>query len=186
VQPEFQTAGFRPLRSQDLIIAMVAEAVMTELVSAPQFPDNTEINREFFDFGPFSAIPAPNRQATSIAYTGPAVVSRPDVVSTSARGRAFAIQSSFLRGPVELRITAGDARDQAVSQYRGHNVVLQSCRHRACGRGYRTSDPVSTARSAAWSRPRFRASASTSPRISNVAPASQACGLRCAFGSARQ
>jgi transposase len=36
-------------------------------VSKAKFPDNREINREFFDFGPTAAIFTPNRQASSIA-----------------------------------------------------------------------------------------------------------------------
>ena len=32
----------------------------------PEFPANREINREFFDFGHFLAIPAPNRRANSV------------------------------------------------------------------------------------------------------------------------
>jgi hypothetical protein len=34
----------------------------------PKFPDNREFNREFFDFGPFWAILAPNRRANSDGY----------------------------------------------------------------------------------------------------------------------
>jgi hypothetical protein len=45
----------------------VVEAVLGGPVSNPKFPDNREINREFFKFGPFSAIPAPNQRANSIA-----------------------------------------------------------------------------------------------------------------------
>jgi hypothetical protein len=37
-------------------------------VSNPKFPDNREFNREFFDFGPFCAILAPNRRANSDGY----------------------------------------------------------------------------------------------------------------------
>jgi hypothetical protein len=33
----------------------------------PKFPDNREINRDFFDFGPLSAIYASNRRAHSMA-----------------------------------------------------------------------------------------------------------------------
>jgi hypothetical protein len=33
--------------------------------SSPEFPDNREINREFLNFGQFSAIRAPNRRANS-------------------------------------------------------------------------------------------------------------------------
>jgi hypothetical protein len=36
-------------------------------LSASQFPANREFNREFFKFGPFSAILAPNQQANSNA-----------------------------------------------------------------------------------------------------------------------
>jgi hypothetical protein len=43
------------------------EAVQIGPVSNPKFPDNREINREFFKFGSFSAIPAPNQRANSIA-----------------------------------------------------------------------------------------------------------------------
>jgi hypothetical protein len=46
---------------------VVADAVLIGPVSKSKFPDNREINREFFNFGPFSAILAPNRQANSIA-----------------------------------------------------------------------------------------------------------------------
>jgi hypothetical protein len=45
--------------------------LMTQSGSDPslhlQFPDNREFNREFFDFGPFSVILAPNRWANSMA-----------------------------------------------------------------------------------------------------------------------
>ena len=43
------------------------EAVVIGPVSNPKFPDNREINREFFKFGPFSGILAPNQRANSIA-----------------------------------------------------------------------------------------------------------------------
>jgi hypothetical protein len=36
--------------------------------SPPEFPDNRENNREFFKFGPFSAILAPNRRVNSASY----------------------------------------------------------------------------------------------------------------------
>jgi hypothetical protein len=43
------------------------EPVSGEPVSATQFPANREFNREFFKFGPFSAILAPNQRANSNA-----------------------------------------------------------------------------------------------------------------------
>jgi hypothetical protein len=43
------------------------EPVSGEPVSASQFPANREFNREFFKFGPFSAILAPNQRANSNA-----------------------------------------------------------------------------------------------------------------------
>jgi hypothetical protein len=46
---------------------VAVKAVMSELVSVAQFPAYREINREFFFFGPFSVILAPNRRANSIA-----------------------------------------------------------------------------------------------------------------------
>jgi hypothetical protein len=46
---------------------VVVEAVLIRTVSNPKFPDNREINREFFKFGPFFAILAPNQLANSIA-----------------------------------------------------------------------------------------------------------------------
>jgi len=42
------------------------DAVLIGPVSKPEFPDNREFNREFFKFGPFAAILAPNRPANSI------------------------------------------------------------------------------------------------------------------------
>jgi hypothetical protein len=43
------------------------EPILGEPVSASQFPANREFNREFFKFGPFSAILAPNQPANSNA-----------------------------------------------------------------------------------------------------------------------
>jgi hypothetical protein len=40
---------------------VVVDAVLIGPVSNPKFPDNREINREFFKFGPFSAILAPKQ-----------------------------------------------------------------------------------------------------------------------------
>jgi hypothetical protein len=45
----------------------IDKTVRGEPVSASQFPVNREFNREFFKFGPFSAILAPNKLANSNA-----------------------------------------------------------------------------------------------------------------------
>jgi hypothetical protein len=44
------------------------DTVLIGPVSNPEFPENREINREFFSFGRFSAIFVPNRRANSAAY----------------------------------------------------------------------------------------------------------------------
>ena len=57
-------------RPQEIVFVqdcVVVDAFQIGPVSNLKFPDNREINREFFKFGPFSAILAPNRRANSIA-----------------------------------------------------------------------------------------------------------------------
>jgi len=62
----------------------------------PEFPDNREINREFFDFGPFSAILIPNRQVNSGGYN--------KIPYATEQGIFSAEQGIFLR---EQGISAG-------------------------------------------------------------------------------
>jgi energy-coupling factor transporter ATP-binding protein EcfA2 len=58
-------------------------------VSNTKFPDNREINREFFDFGPFWAILASNRRANSDGYNG--------IPYATEQGIFSAEQGMFLR-----------------------------------------------------------------------------------------
>src|SRR5271169_6271201 len=62
----------------------------------PEFPDNREINREFFDFGPFSAILIPNRRVNSGGYN--------KIPYATEQGIFSAEQGIFLR---EQGISAG-------------------------------------------------------------------------------
>jgi hypothetical protein len=57
-------------RPQEIVFVqdcVVVDALLIGPVSNPKFPDNREINREFFNFGPFYAILAPNQRANSSA-----------------------------------------------------------------------------------------------------------------------
>ena len=47
-----ETAVTKRLRiTRSFLVLLAADAVVVEPVSAPKFPANREINREFFDFG---------------------------------------------------------------------------------------------------------------------------------------